>query len=209
MKLEIGIGVLSLLFVVGGHTAIGAERTETRPLKQAAESRNANESTHGLLVQELETLPDAVTIQLTEEAYPEVYRFFRGRIAAKDKATVPSPKTAGCCGAGASLRAVPTTGGILGILDKGDGVVHVLAYAIDHKDPDLTETDGLALSAIITRDGVEVLSMDMDRLSRFVGGNQSGTAEGDGGVANVGEGGGDTRLCPKTRFLGTLKPMSW
>ncbi|MEE9178221.1 MAG: hypothetical protein V3U46_07300 [Acidimicrobiia bacterium] len=160
-------------------------------MKQVDQDRLGVESGLDLLVQELDTLPGDATVQLTEDAYPEVYRFFQGRIAAKDEGARSPSKVTGCC-AGGSLRTVPTTGGVLEILDQGDGVIHVLAFAIDPKNPDLGNTDGLALSAIITEDGVAVVSMDMDRLSRFIGGNQSGTAEGNGGVAGVEEGGGDT-----------------
>lgn len=169
MKMKIGVGLLSLLVVgVVGHVGLGAERSDIRPSKQDRGSAKI-ESNHDLLEQELATLPDGVAVQLTEQAYPEVYEFFRGRIAAKEAMTRSPSKTAGCCDAGSSVRVVQTTGGVLGILENGDGVVHVLAFVIDGQNPDLGDTNGLALSAIITEDGVEIVSMDMDRLPLFVG----------------------------------------
>lgn len=190
MQLKMGFGVSLLAVSAVGLAAVGAERPEVRWAKQAHQDGTVVESSLDLVVQELETLPDDATVQLTEDLYPEVYRFFRGRIAAKHQAGSSPSKTPGCCGAGGSLRAVPTTGGILGVLDRGDGVVHVLLYAINKEDPDLGDTDGLALSAIITDDGVEVLWMDMDRLARFIGG-ESDVVTPDGGAASVDEGDDD------------------
>ena len=198
MRHEIGIAVLSLLVVGGvGHVGLGTERAFTRPSKQVGQDHAVADPNPGPLVEDLETLPDGVTMQLTEQKYPEVYDFFRERIAAKEQAAVSTSRAAGCCGAGSSVRAVQTTGGVLSILDRGDGVVHVLAFVIDDENPDLGNMDGLALSAIITEDGVEILSMDMDRLARFIGGKRGGAVDADSAVASIEEeadGGGSETL---------------
>jgi hypothetical protein len=176
MKLKIGVGVLFGIALVG-YVAIAAEQKSTRPSK---EDRGATkvESKQDRLEQEMATLPEGVEVQLTERAYPEVYRSMReaAGLSPSDPARPARP----------SVGSVETTGGTLAILERGDGAVRVMAVAMNHENPDLESADrGIAFTAIITADGIEVLSVDKELLTRFVGKNEqrSVSNEADGGVA--------------------------
>lgn len=157
------LGIVLLALAARAAERIDSPRADTKP---------ALESKEELIVRELETLPDDVTVDMTEEEFPEVYGFFEAKIAADAEGRLSPFEVLGCP-TGGSLNIVPMSGGMLGTLDKGDGVVHVLAYAIGGESLGPEQTDGLALSAVITEDGVEILWIDLPRLAQFVAAEQS------------------------------------
>lgn len=107
-------------------------------------------------------------VRLTEEESTEVYRSFQAQAGADD-GEISSPSSA--------VRIVETAGGTLSFLDRGDGTVRVMAVA----------EQNIAFYAIISKDGIEVVSEDKDVLARFVGTGieQNATDGADGGVAIV------------------------
>ena len=191
MKLKTGVGASLLVVALVGYVAFGAGRSNAPPSKENPRSSTAEkvEGSRDPLAEELATLPEGATVQLTEQQAPEIFQAFRERIAAAGKEQPgQSPSEVARRGGGVSMGSVETIGGTLAIFDRGDGVVRLLAVAVNHENPDLNKGDqGLAFSAVITANGVEVSSVDTDRLARFVGvgKEQSGTLGDDGRVVNV------------------------
>ena len=165
MKLRI-VGGLLLGIGLIGCVAFGAERTA--PAKENLRA----ESSRDVPVQE-EAVTESESTVVTEQEAPDLFLSLRQQFGDIERHQSPSP----------SLRSVETKGGTLAVLEK-DGVVRLLAVAINHENPDST-SQGLAFSATITKDGVTISSVDKDFLARFVSKEQTGITADAGGVAAV------------------------
>lgn len=76
--------------------------------------------------------------------------------------------------AGPSLGTVWTNGGVLSVVDRGTGVVNLLAFALDRQGPTLPST-GAVFNLAVSDQGLEIVAMDQDRLRHFVWSSESGT----------------------------------
>lgn len=163
-----------------GLIAIGTARTDAqsdpRPVKEETRSPQAErvESNRDLPVQQSATTTEGRVV--TEEEAPEIFQALRDHLAGVDRA----PKET-------KVQTVETAGGTLTIVEKGDGVIHIVAFTINRENPNLEDAQGFAFSAAISREGVDVSNVDREHLARLVGEGQGGIASTtmEGGVVDV------------------------
>lgn len=154
MKLKLTAALL-LLIGVGKLTA---DRITSDVVRQPVTTQ------HEALVDELEILPDYMPVDITAEEFPEVYQFFATKISARDEGSLGLLTILDSC-SGESVRTISLAGGLLGTLDRGNGIVQLVGYTMDLEG----SATGLALSAVLTADGLEVLEIDYDRLAVLLG----------------------------------------
>lgn len=116
------------------------------------------------MIKELDSLPCGENVEMTPEEFPEVYRVFTEKIAAREEGALGLLDVRDGCSSD-SIGTLSLANGLVGTLDHGDGKVHILAYTMD---PTETAT-GLALSAVITAEGLEILEENPDRLAVLLG----------------------------------------
>ena len=85
MKLKTGVGASLLVVALVGYVAFGAGRSNAPPSKENPRSPTEQrvQSSPDLLAQELATVPEGATVELTEEQAPEIYQAFRSHIGKK------------------------------------------------------------------------------------------------------------------------------
>ncbi len=129
-----------------------------------------------LLTEQLFALGDGkiegAPFELLQEAAPEVYKFVRSMESSMGDEPLSTRVTSQLTDSSTEqgyLDVVPMRGGVLSVIDRGDGAVHLIVNAIDHETLNADE-GGFALNLAITQDGVEIIQLDDDLLTQFVSG---------------------------------------
>ena len=152
-------------FASGGNEQNGSLKTEATRVEPSQDP---------LLDPEIDRMPNGVELQVTDEEYPSVYRLVMGGFAAAAKDPAGQHSSKDTESESPSLRVVWTPGGVLSIVERADGVMYMVVFAADIEHPESNSADrGFALSANITDDGAEILSVDRDLLARFAGAGQA------------------------------------
>lgn len=150
-----------------GFIALGTGRSDAqsgvRPVKEDARAPQVDkvEANREVSVQQSGIVFEGAAV--TEAEAAEISQALLGHSTGTQRPTKQEP----------SIQTVERPGGTLAILDRGDGVVHVVAFALDRENPDPGATDqGVAFHAVITKDGVNVKSVDTGPLARLVGADE-------------------------------------
>ena len=147
----------------------------------SAQERQAPEHGEDLLNAQLGLLSEAGSIspESLKESAPAVYELLREPMIEPLMAGAQTSELRPAAPAaprpeGVQTKSTPTLGtlwtnrGVLSIVDGGDGVLRLVAFALDPHDPTLANA-GPAFQAVITDQDVEVVDMDTSRLAQFVG----------------------------------------
>lgn len=144
-------------WAAGRHAAAGPPADRATSTDSEPEQKRLNE--------EVAVLPEG-EVRITADAYPAVYALMQRQLSAQfGEGAAPEPSNRI-----KSAQMVQTTRGILTIYELGDGAVRLLATAFSGDEADAASpVVGLAFAAAITKDGIEVTSVDEYALAEFVG----------------------------------------
>jgi len=158
------IGVSAVVATVGVAAWAAGRHAAAGPRADRATSTDS-EPDQKRLDEEVAVLPEG-EVRITDDAYPAVYALMQGQLSAQfGEGPVPGPSNRI-----KSAQMVQTTQGILTVYELGDGAVRLLATAFSGDEADAASpVVGPAFAATITKDGIEVTSVDEYALAEFVG----------------------------------------
>ncbi|RME39030.1 MAG: hypothetical protein D6788_06275 [Planctomycetota bacterium] len=155
--------MFTVMLLVGGGTLAawaGGKKAAPRPPRDATESALPPVQQDRLEEEVAKMPPGEVIMQPREEDYPALFALMRSLVGEKPETQLRKRIR--------STELVDLAGGVLAVVEPGDGTVRLLGMAVTGAGTESEPTEFIpAFSATITRQGIEMTSADEYGLAHF------------------------------------------